>query len=118
MKDQGCQRMWSFIEVMADDPGAKCRCVSLAKRSRNLVVTEDNEERLVHAKSLIVQGQLHHLDDVDGASLCSDVVQALPPECMKFALNAAQDTHPHNANLCVWRKEAGLSDQCKLCSHQ
>ena len=52
---------------MADDPRAKCR--TLAKRSRNLVVTEDNEDILVHAKSLIVQGQLHHLDDADGASL-------------------------------------------------
>ena len=108
--------MLAAREVMADDPGAK-RGI-LAKRSRNLVVTEDNEDRLAHAKSLIVQGQLHHLDDADGASLWLDVVQTLPPECMKFALNAAQDTLPHNANLCVWRKEAGHSDQCKLCSHR
>ena len=31
---------------------------------------------------------------------------------MKFALNAAQDTLPHNANLQCWRK---LPDACKLC---
>ena len=41
-------------------------------------------------------------------------MQQLPPNCLKFALNAAQDTLPHNANLAVWRKE-GLSSQCKLC---
>ena len=101
---------------MVDDPGAKSKV--LTKWSRNLVASEDNEERLAHAKSLTVQGQLHLLDDVDGASLWSDVVQGLPPECMKFALNAAQDTRPHNANLSVWRREAGLSDQCQLCNHR
>ena len=30
----------------------------------------------------------------------------------KFALNAANDTLPHNANLARWRD---LSDACKLC---
>ena len=73
------------------------------------------EERLDHAKSLRVQGQLHHLVDDTAASLWSEVVQKLPPECMKFALNAAQDTLPHNANLSMWRREAGLSSLCKLC---
>ena len=101
---------------MANDPGA--RRGTLTKQSKNLVVTEDNEKRLEHARSLVVQGQLHLLDDTNGASLWSDVVQALPPECMKFALNAAQDTLPHNANLSVWRKEAGLSNQCKLCNYR
>ena len=51
--------MLAAREVMADDLGVK-RSI-LAKRSRNLVVTEDNEDRLANACSLIVQGQLHHL---------------------------------------------------------
>ena len=102
-------------EVMAADPGARRQI--LTKRSRNRVVAEDAEDRLSHAQSLVVQGQLHHLTDSDGASVWADVVQALPPETMKFALNAAQDTLPHNANLSVWRREAGLSSECKLC-HQ
>ena len=107
--------MLTATEVMADDPGA--RRGTPTKRSKNLVVKEDNYKRLVHARSLIVQGQLHLLNDTDGESLWSDVVQALSPECIKFVLNAAKDTLPHNANLSVWRKEAGLSDQCKLCNH-
>ena len=40
-------------------------------------------------------------------------VQGLPPEAMKFAINAAVDTLPTNANLCLWGKKA--SDICCLC---
>jgi hypothetical protein len=97
---------------MATDPGEKI----ITKRARNLVATEDVEVRLEHAKLLPTQGQLHHLVHDDAASLWSEVVQKLPPECMKFALNAAQDTLPHNANLSMWRREAGLSSLCKLCN--
>ena len=43
------------------------------------------------------------------------MVWKLPTECLKFVLNAAQDTIPHNSHLSVWRREAGLSAQCKLC---
>ena len=32
-------------------------------------------------------------------------VQALPSNTMKFALNAAHDTLPHNANLQLWKKK-------------
>ena len=64
------------------------------------------------------QGQLHSLVDEDTAALWSDVVQKLPPECLKFMLNAAHDTLSHNSNLSVWRREAGLSAQCKLCGQQ
>ena len=82
-------------------------------------MAEDSEERLAHATPLPVQGQLHHLTDSNAASLWSDVVHTLPPECSKFALNVAQDTLPHNANLSVLRKETGLLNQCKLCNqHQ
>ena len=45
----------------------------------HLVAAEDMED---HAKSLRVQGQLHHLVDDTAASLWSEVVQKLPPECM------------------------------------
>ena len=74
-------------EVTAADRGARHQI--LAIRSRNVLAAEDNDERLLHAKSLVVQGQLHHLADNYGVSLWADVVQALPPECMKCALNTA-----------------------------
>ena len=45
-------------------------------------------------------------------------VQKLPPEGLKFAMNAVQDTLPHNANLAVWRRSEGLSSQRKLCGER
>ena len=70
-------------EVMAADPGAKCQ--TLMKLTKSLVATVDAEERLNHAQSLTSQGQLHQLVDDDAVSLWSEVVQKLPPECMKFS---------------------------------
>ena len=37
---------------------------------------------------------------------------------MKFVLNAANDTLPHNANIALWRKSSGLSAACKLCGEK
>ena len=42
-------------------------------------------------------------------------ISALSSESMKFALNAATDTLPHNANLALWR---GLDDSCRLCGQR
>lgn len=44
--------------------------------------------------------------------------QSLPSAQMKFALNAASDTLPHNVNLALWRKEDQLSAACKLCGER
>ena len=46
------------------------------------------------------------------------VVQKLPSELLKFAINAVQDTLPHNGNLAVWRKREGLSSWCQLCGER
>lgn len=78
----------------------------------------DAEERLDHAKSLTKQGELHHLVEENAAALWSEVVQKLPPECIKFALNSAQDTLPRNVNLAIWRSGANLSNCCKLCGQK
>ena len=42
-------------------------------------------------------------------------MSAMSSEKMKFALNAATDTLPHNSNLALWR---GLTDSCRLCGKQ
>ena len=44
----------------------------------------------------------------------STAVRSLHPDTLKFALNAAVDTLPHNANLYLWQKKD--SDRCPLCS--
>ena len=42
----------------------------------------------------------------------------LPSEGLKFALNAASDSLPHNSNLSIWRRREGLTDGCKLCGRK
>ena len=51
-----------------------------------------------------------------GAHIWSKAVQTLPAEQMKFALNAAVDELPHNANLHLWKKKT--SDSCPLCGER
>ena len=104
--------MLSARAIIADDLGARRQVI--IKRAKNLAMSEAAEEKRDHAKSLVKQGQLHRLVDEDAARLWSEVVQKLPPECVKFA----QDTLPLNANLSLWRREAGLSAQCKLCGQR
>ena len=101
-------------EIMSDNPGAKQE--TLLKRTKNIVETKDTGKTLDHAISLAKQCQLHLLVENDAATMWSEVVQKLPHECMKFALNAAQYTLPHNSNLALWRRDAGLSSLCKLCN--
>ena len=72
-------------------------------------------ERLEHSRSLPHQGELHRLMERDAATLWSETVQKLPPEALKFALNAAQNTLPHNANLAIWRRS---ESHCKLCGER
>ena len=52
----------------------------------------------------------------DGTYIWSKAVQTLPVEYMKFALNAAVDMLPHNANLHLWKKKP--NDSCPLCGER
>jgi len=66
-------------------------------------------------QSLECQRQVFRCSEDGAASTWSTAVQKLPPQLLKFSLNAVQDTLPHNANLVVWRRREGLSSACKLC---
>ena len=95
---------------MAADPGVKRQI--LIKLTKILVANEDTDERLNHAQSLTLQGQLHFLVDDNTASLWCEVVQKLVPECMNVALNAAQDTLPTMPTcLCGEGKLASLGNE-------
>ena len=48
----------------------------------------------------------------------SKAIQSSSSQILKFVINAAQDTLPHNANLALWRKESDVSDKCKLCGER
>lgn len=50
------------------------------------------------------------------SSVWAQALWELPEKVMKFTLNAAQDTLPHNANLHLWKKLS--SPNCPLCFDQ
>ena len=76
----------------------------------------EDERRETELKSLEKKGQMMRTASPDGASLWSKAVQSLPAEKMRFTLNAAVDTLPHNANLHLWKKKE--SDCCPLCKER
>ena len=67
----------------------------LAKRVKNAVMFEDAMER---RESLPVQGQLMRVHSF-ASDIWATAVGGLGSEVLKFALNAATDTLPHNSNL-------------------
>jgi len=96
------------------NPGANGKKVK--RRAKTTVVMADADTRLEHAKSLRHQGELFRsIEDGETSSAWSSAVLSLPPEQSKFALNASQDTLPHNVNLTRWRN---LSASCKLCGQR
>ena len=98
--------MLTAREVMVADPGASRR--TLMRRAKRVVRSTDVAERLEHARSLPHQGEVHQLVEEDAASLWSETVQKLPPESLKFALNAVQDTLATQCKLSSLEKERGL----------
>ena len=107
--------MLAAQDTLAEDPSMRKR--ALMTRAKSAMAKEDAEKRMKHAQSLECQGQVFRCSEDGAASIWSKAVQKLPPELLKFSLNAVQDTLPHNANLAMWRRE-GLSSACKLCGER
>ena len=102
--------------AFAADPGASGKAV--ARRAKAKLETDLVEKRLKHSVSLEHQGKLFRTVDANSAAVWAKTTQSLPSAQMKFTLNAASDTLPHNANLSLWRKEDQLSAACKLCGER
>lgn len=101
-------------EIMVEDPSTRRQ--TLAKRAKNAVMFDDATERREYAESLPVQGQLMRVQSF-AADIWATAVSNLGSETLKFALNAATDTLPHNSNLAKWRNGA-VQDKCKLCGQK
>jgi len=89
---------------------------SLTTRVKGYVQTTDDDDRLTSLQTLSKEGQLNRLLTPQAAEIWAKVVESLPDEILKFALNAALDTLPHNANLHLWKKKA--SPSCTLCGER
>ena len=67
-------------------------------------------------QTLSKEGHFSRLLTPQAAEIWAKAVESLPDEILKFALNAALDTLPHNANLHLWKKKE--SPSCTLCGER
>ena len=96
---------------MQQDPSLSRKALRVAaKRS---VTKEDDHARLSQLQSLPRQGHMVQSFPPDMPAVWVEAVQGLPDKQFRFALNAAHDTLPHNANLHLWKKKD--HDTCTLC---
>ena len=78
------------------------------------ILAEDEDEGLhLSLCQLPAQGEMARAWEDNSPVLWVRAVQQLPPEPLKFALNASLNTLPTNSNLHMWGKKA--SDICPLC---
>ena len=99
-------------DVMADDPSMSRK--GLVQKAKGLLAVEDADTRLKHVTSLPHQGQLLCSFLNSSAEIWSAAVGNLSSAALKFILNAATDTLPHNSNLSLWGRSPA-SSCCKLC---
>ena len=96
----------SARDVLANRPDGNTK--RLVKAAKAVVADDSNCICLEKLQRLESQGQLSRCLDVRCARVWSVVVQSLPEEQMKFALNAALDVFPHNNNLHRGRRGRNL----------
>ena len=101
------------MEALTIIPG--CSRKALTKSAKALVTEEVNSSHFDNLQSLERQGQLSRCTNPSCAPIWSRAVLALPEDQLKFAINAAGDVLPHNANLYLWKKRKDPS--CPL-SHE
>jgi len=89
---------------------------SLCSTAKALVQESANEARLREVQVLEKQGQMWRSTTPRAPSVWAKALHSLPEEHMKFALNSALDTLPHNMNLHLWNKRE--SDNCPLCGEK
>ena len=100
-------------DALMTDPGMSSK--KLSKVSRALVMEEEAEERLSTMLASEHRGEAVRTVEDEAASQWALALDSLSPFALKFALNACQDTLPHNANLSLWNGHPG---SCKLCGER
>ena len=79
---------------------------------KNTANVEDASSRKSQVEALPLHGQMSRASNLTADGIWATAVNNLGSEAMKFALNAASDTLPHNSNLAKWYK-GSCTDQCK-----
>ena len=102
----------AFVDsVFVLDPPLSRRAQTNAVKC--LLAEEYQDQRHQSLCQLPVQGEMARAWDVSLPDLWVKAIQDLPPEPLKFILNASLNTLPTNSNLHRWGKKA--SDICTLC---
>ena len=96
---------------MKEDPSHSRKALSKAVKAQ--VTAEDDKARVRGLCSLPKQGHLMCTCLSNTPAIWARAVQSLSDEQLKFVLNAANDTLPHNANLKLWGKKT--TSTCPLC---
>ena len=102
----------SFVEEVL--PSVRCQSrQAISKAARTILAEEEADERHHNLCQLPQQGEMTRLWEETSPATWVKAVRGLPPEPLKFALNATLNTLPTNANLQTWGKKT--KDSCKLC---
>ena len=86
---------------------------AITKAVKSILAGDEVDKRLHDLSQLPQQGEMVRLWDEASPATWVKAVQGLPPEPLKFALNATLNTLPTNANLHTWGKKT--KDTCYLC---
>ena len=97
-------------EALVTDPGMGRR--KLSKVARSMVSEDESANRFATMMSAEWRSEALRTVEEEAAAEWASALERLSPFQLKFALNASQDTLPHNANLALWK---GHPSECKLC---
>ena len=100
-------------DALTVDPGMVRK--KLTKVATTIVAEDDSEDRFAAMVSSERQTGALHLVEEEAAAQWASAVGSLTPSGLKFALNACQDSLPHNCNLAIWK---GHPSECKLCGER
>ena len=100
-------------DALAADPGMSRN--KLSKVAKNMVKEEDTEMKSSLMMASQRRGEALRLAEGEAATQWASALENLTPFQLKFALNACQDTLPHNSNLALWK---GHPSECKLCGER
>ena len=100
-------------DVLACDPGMSRN--KLSKVARTCAMEDDVDERLSTLTATECRGEALCIAEEEAVAQWGLALETLSPFEHKFALNALQDTLPHNSNLALWK---GNPSACKLCGER
>ena len=100
-------------DALAVDPGMGRK--KLTKVATTLIEDDDSDDRFSAMVSSEQQTGALHVVEEEVAAQWASALEHLTSSELKFALNACQDSLPHNSNLATWK---GHPSGCKLCGER